>query len=404
MKWLFIVVAAALGFAGYTWYADTRRLPVKTVAVTRGSVLVTVSTVFTGSVASEREATLSFQTGGQLASVAVQEGGLTTAGDLVAQLDDVEATAQVKLAEANLQAARAQLQRAKLSAPLEDAEVRAEISQSQANLENAATMYRRWQDLFAKGAVAKQQVEEAQMRYDMAKSRHERALAAIARNAAKQQEIAAAEAAVTQMEASLHVARLRLDQTVLRTPFSGLVTRLYVNEGEFVGPGKPILHLVDPTSLYVKAVVDEADALKVRVGQRARVTMDAFRGYTLHGQVREISPIISTARQESRTSEVKIQFDDSALPIKPGFSADIEIIVQEVPDVLTLPTHIILEREQGKYVYVMTAGRVHERPIRIGASNWDITEVTDGLREGDLVVIPVDGMRLEDGRPVQTVE
>jgi HlyD family secretion protein len=217
-------------------------------------------------------------------------------------------------------------------------------------LENAASIYRRWQDLFAKGAVAKQQVEDAQMRYDMARSRYDTALAANARKAAKQQEIAAAKAEVAQREAALHMARLRLDQTVLRAPFTGMVTQLYVNEGEFVGPGKPILHLVDHASLYVKAVVDEADALKVGVGQRARVAMDAFRGHTLYGQVREISPIISAARQESRTSEVKIHFGDGALPITPGFSADIEIIVQEVPNVLTLPTHIILERERSKYV------------------------------------------------------
>jgi hypothetical protein len=58
----------------------------------------------------------------------------------------------------------------------------------------------------------------------------------------------------------------------------------------------------------------------------------------------------SLARQESRTSEVKIQLDDSSIPLKPGFSADIEIIVQEVPNVLRLPTHVILERERGKYV------------------------------------------------------
>jgi multidrug efflux pump subunit AcrA (membrane-fusion protein) len=155
--------------------------------------LVTVSTVFTGSIASEREAALSFQTAGQLVYLGVQEGGTVAAGDAVGRLDDIEAQVQIVLAESNLRAAQAQLQRAKLSVPLEGSQVRAEITQSQANLENAATTYRRWQDLF-EGAVARQQVEDAQVRYDMARSRHEAALAAMARNAAKQQEIAAAQA------------------------------------------------------------------------------------------------------------------------------------------------------------------------------------------------------------------
>jgi HlyD family secretion protein len=405
MKRLVIVLVTTLiGFLGYTLYSGTQRVHVKTVPVTRGSVRLTVSTVFTGSVVSDREATLSFQTGGQLASLGVQEGGAATAGEVLARLEDVEAKAQVTLADANLRAAQAQLQRAKLTLPLEDSQVRAEITQSQASLEHAATTYRRWQDLYTKGAVARQQMEEAQMRYDMAKSRYDAAIAALTRNAAKQQEIAAAAATVKQMEASLHMARIRLDQTVLRAPFTGLVTRTFTHVGEFVGIGKRILHLVDPSSLSLKAVVDEADAFKVRLGQRALVTMDAFQGEKLEGRVAEISPIISSARQESRTSEVKIQLGDGSIPLKPGFSADIEIIVQELPDVLMLPTHVILERERGKYVQIVSDGRLQQRPVRVGASNWDFTEVVTGLREGDRFIIPGDGTKLDEGRPVHVVE
>jgi HlyD family secretion protein len=195
-----------------------------------------------------------------------------------------------------------------------------------------------------------------------------------------------------------------LDQTVLRAPFTGLVTRTFTHVGEFVGIGKPILHLVDPSSLSLKAVVDEADAFRVRLGQRALVTMDAFQGEKLEGRVAEISPIISSPRQESRTSEVKIQLDDSSIPLKPGFSADIEIIVQELPDVLILPTHVILERERGKYVQIVSDGRLQQRPVRVGASNWDFTEVIAGLREGVRVIIPGDGTKLDEGLPVHVVE
>ena len=405
MKRLVIVLGTALlGFLGYMLYSGSQRVHVKTVPVTRGDVRLTVSTVFTGSVVSDREATLSFQIGGQLRSLEVQYGGTATGGESLAHLDDVEAKAQVMLAQANLQAVQAQLQRAKLTLPLEDSQVRAEITQSQASLEHASTTYRRWQDLYTKGAVARQQVEEAQMRYDMAKSRYDAARAALTRNAAKQQEIAAAEATVKQMEASLQMARIRLNQTVLRAPFTGLVTRTFAHVGEFVGIGKPILHLVDPSSLYLKAVVDEADALRVRLGQRALVTMDALQGKKLEGRVADISPVISSARQESRTSEVKIQLEDSSIPLKPGFSADIEIIVQEVPNVLMLPTHVILERERGKYVQIVSDGRLQERPVQVGASNWDFTEVTAGLQEGDRVITSGDGTKLDAGRPVRVVE
>jgi HlyD family secretion protein len=347
---------------------------------------------------------VSFQTAGQLGYLGVHEGGTVSVGAVVARLDDVEAQAQVRLAEANLRAAQAQLQRVKLSLPLEDAQVRAEITQSQASLENAATTYRRWEDLYAKGAVPRQQMEDAQMRYAVAKSRHEAAVAALTRHAAKQQEIAAAEATVKQTQASLQMARIRLDQTVLRAPFASLATHIFVNVGEFVAMGKPILHLVDPASLYVKAVVDEADAFRVRVGQRALVSLDALQGGKLEGRVADLSAVISSARQESRTSEVKIRLADPSIALKPGFSADIEIIVEEVPNVLTLPTHVILERERGKYVQVVSDGRVQERPIRAGVSNWDFTEVAAGLQEGDRVIIPGEGTKLDAGQAVHVLE
>jgi HlyD family secretion protein len=401
---LIVVVAALIGFAGYVFYYGGRRLPVKIVPVTRGDVRLTVSTVFTGSVVSEREATLSFQMGGQLGILAVQAGTMVKAREVIARLDDIELQAQQSLAEANLRAAQAQLQRARLSLPLEDSQVRAEITQSQVGLDNASTTYRRWQDLYAKGAVARQQVEEAQMRYDMAKSRYEAAMAAVTRNAARRQEIAAAEAAVKQMEVSLQMARIRLGQTALHASFAGLVTRTFVNAGEFVPIGKPIVHLVDPDSLYIKAVVDEADALKVRVGQQALVVMDVFQGRKLEGRVAEISPVISSTRQESRTSEVKILVEDRSVVLKPGLSADIEIIVEEVPNVLRLPTHIILERERGKYVHVVSDGRARERPIQVGASNWDFTQIVSGLQEGERVIISVDGAKLDDGHPVHVQE
>jgi multidrug resistance efflux pump len=140
---------------------------------------LTVSTVFTGSMVSDREAILSFQTGGQLKALGVQEGGTATGEEVLGRLDDVEAKAQVLLAEANLRAVQAQLQRATLSLPLEDSQVRAEITQSQASLEQAAITYRCWQDLYAKGAVARQQVEDAQMCNAMGKSRYDAAMAAL---------------------------------------------------------------------------------------------------------------------------------------------------------------------------------------------------------------------------------
>jgi HlyD family secretion protein len=158
---------------------------------------------------------------------------------------------------------------------------------------------------------------------------------------------------------------------------------------------------VDVARLYVRATVDEFDARRVHLDQEARVTLDAFPGRTLRGRVYKVSPAVSGERQEARTFTIRVSLEEGKELLKPGMSADVEVIVARRPGALFVPTQALLEREGKRWVYRVAEGRARLVPVRVGESNWQSTEVLDGLAEGDQVVVNPDTPGLAEGTRVK---
>jgi len=165
--------------------------------------------------------------------------------------------------------------------------------------------------------------------------------------------------------------------------------------------GGPLFTLVDLDRLYVRATVDEFDARQVRLGQEVRVTLEALPGRTLRGRLYKISPAVSGERQEARTFSVRVALEEGKEFVKPGMSADVEVIVARRRDALFVPTQAILEREGKKRVYVVADGHARATSVKVGESNWNSTEILEGLRQGDRVVINPDAPGLSDGGKVR---
>jgi HlyD family secretion protein len=187
------------------------------------------------------------------------------------------------------------------------------------------------------------------------------------------------------------------------------VTRRFASEGEVVGLGGgstvtlggPMFTLVDVARLYVRATVDEFDARRVRLDQEARVTLDAFPGRTLRGRVYKISPAVSGERQEARTFAIRVSLEEGKELLKPGMSADVEVIVARRPGALFVPTQALLEREGKRWVYRVADGAARITAVKVGESNWSFTEILEGLREGDQVAVNPDAPGLGDGARVR---
>jgi HlyD family secretion protein len=212
----------------------------------------------------------------------------------------------------------------------------------------------------------------------------------------------AARATSDRAASAVALARAQLDKTVLRAPFDGIVADTFIEVGEWTSPSPPalpippVLDLIDTSSIYVSAPMDEVDSARVREGQSARVTVDSHRGRHFEARVVEVAPYVVDRLEQNRTVEIELELEDAAVAatLLPGTSADAEVILAAHQNVLRVPTQALLE---GGTVLALEGDRLVSRTPETGLRNWDFTEVLAGLREGEPVVVSLDRPEVKAG-------
>jgi HlyD family secretion protein len=366
---LLIGGAVALRFT----YFEPALVPVTVVRVQAGRVEELVTNNKAGTITARRQASLGPEIGGRIVQLPVQEGDRVRKGDVLIALADADLRAQLTLQERSLEAARAA------------------ATEACANADLAVRELDRARRLLADGFASQQSVDQA--------ANQQVAAAA---------SCSAATARVGQAVATVDVARVMLAKATLLAPFDAVVSKVSAHVGEWITPspaGLPMptaLELIDVRSIYVKAPLDEVDAGKARAGLPARITMDAFPGRTFPAHVTRVGAYVSEAQQQNRTFDIELLFDDGALArtLLPGTSADVEVILRGRDNVPRLPTSAIL---QGGRVLVVREGVLVAVPVKTGLANWEFTEITDGLRPGDAVVISLDRPEVKEGARVTIV-
>jgi len=140
------------------------------------------------------------------------------------------------------------------------------------------------------------------------------------------------------------------------------------------------------------------DAAAIRVAMTAHITMDAYKDKRFEGQVRRIADYVLDIEKQARTVDVEVAFSQpkDLEPLLAGYSADIEVILDVRHDVVRVPTEAVLEGRRV-FVYHADRSRISARNVRTGLTNWDWTEVVEGLTPGEQVVVNVDAPGVEDG-------
>ncbi len=450
---IILVVIVAAGAGGYWLFqqgsAGAAGVPedLETVTVERGDIEATVDA--TGTVEPAAQVALSFRTGGMLEAVMVEEGDEVEAGDVLAQLRTAELELGVTQAELGLTNAEANLSRIQGGADPQDIEAarsnlasaeaalarlrngptqdeitvaRADLKRAEIALQEAQERYDEYAWVGGVGAlpfsVALQQAtinyEQALAAYNITmagptESELRAAEAAVAQarsqldsllEGASEEDLTIAQVAVDQARASLELAQLQLEDATMVAPFSGTVGLVGAQANEQVGPGVPIVTLIDPSSFHVDVPVDEVDVGQVEVGQEVRSTLDAFPDEELLGQVEYISPVAS---MELGTASylVRVSFDAHAVPVRSGMTANIAIVTEQKGNVLLVPSRAIsVDRDTGMfYVERLVEDQVERTEVQIGLRDEVNSEVLDGLGEGDEVVIAGSDMleRLRQG-------
>ena len=367
-----LLTIAAVITALVVWLSREKPVAVIVKAVDVGVVQETVTNTRAGTIEACRRAGISPSIGGQISSLPVKEGELVKKGQVLMELWNENFMAQYELAKSEVKAATAM---AKQTC------VRAEVAKRESE---------RQEKLKKKNLSSEEAVDRAD-----GEARAQKA----ACNAAR--------ATSEVSKAKLTVIQAELDRTRLIAPFSGVVAEVNGEVGEFVTPSPvgiptpPAVDLMDISCLYVSAPIDEVDAPRIRVNMKVNISLDAFPGEVFSGTVKRIAPYVLEVEKQARTVDVEVDFicQQDCMNMLPGYSADIEVILDEKGNVSRIPTEAILE---GNKVLVLTADNLLEqREIKTGLSNWVWTQITEGLSEGDEVVVSIEREGVEDGVPAK---
>lgn len=332
---------------------------------------------------------------GTVAKGAVDEGDRVKAGDLLIELVDLEARAQVAQARAGVDLAEARIGQVRsVSSRTADEALR----QAEINLAQAEREIERTRALVQSGALAQDALDRDQRALDLARSQRDAAATQAQSAGARGSESRLAFASLGQARAALLAAEARLAQTRILAPADGVILTRSVEPGAVVQPGAKLLSLAKdgPPELLVEP--DEKALAHLRPGQRAIASADAFPAETFQATVKSIAPAVDAARG---TVEVKLSTESPPPVLRPDMTVSVEIEVDRRAGALVLPAEAVRNpSSKAPWVLAVQGGRAERREIKLGIAGEGSVEIAAGLAEGEQVILPSAGP-IEPGRKVR---
>jgi HlyD family secretion protein len=360
--------------------------PAKLAKVERGDLAKSV--VATGKVQPIISVDIKSKASGIVKKLHVDEGDTVKEGQVLAELDRDEILASVRSQEAQLASSEATLNAA--VADLKRAEVDAEAP----DVPLLKRAYDRAVQMQRDGVVSDSAREDAQKAYELAVNKRDVALANVTVGKAKVQQ---ARADVQRNRATLVQLKEQLSYTTLISPIAGKVLSRPVEVGDAVSSilvmgsaATLVMTIGDISEVYVKGKVDESDIAKVYLGQPARIKIESFKGKPFQGKVTKISPM-GAEKDNVTTFEVRVSINNADGQLKAAMTANAEIILEEHHNVLQVPEGaLIYDKDKKAYVEIpdpaMKDGK-RKVPVQVGISNGAKTEILNGLKENDQVVL-----------------
>jgi len=273
---------------------------------------------------------------GRILERLVKEGDTVSRGQLLVRLDDSELGADVKRQEAALRSAQAtlrDLQKGPRQQEIEDA--RAAVASAEATRSMTEREFQRNDQLFRQNLIAAQDVDRARQAYEVARAqeRSARERLALILEGSRPDQIDAARWQVTQAESALAQAQSRLREAQVISPIDGVVLRKNLEAGETANPGVPILTLVNPKDVWLRAYVPETEVGRLKIGDTATLRVDAFPNRVFSGRLIEIGSEAEYTPRNVQTKKervnlvfrIKIQIDNPEGLLKPGLPADADV-------------------------------------------------------------------------------
>ncbi len=307
--------------------------------------------VLNGIVEPERKVEIYSHLSAYVKKIVKEEGDYVKENDVLAQLDETEIMI-------GYNQAKIQLDQAKL------------------NLEEAENNYTRSQELVKRSLVSEQDFQATEAQFKQSQLEYQ-----------------------SRME-NFNNLKLQLDWTKIRALSEGYITERLIEAGDRVNSNTQVYTIEDFNPLLIRVFVPTSDAINLALGMSAEVTTDILKGLEFEGKVKLINPRIDV---ETGTVKVTVEIFDNSLRLQPGMFVKVQIAIGVKENILIIPRKAILYKQNKSYVFVLNRRQVSQREVLLGLLEEDHVEVTEGLNEGEVIVIVgVEG--LKDGQRVDVVQ
>ncbi|WP_448211347.1 efflux RND transporter periplasmic adaptor subunit [Colwellia sp. MEBiC06753] len=374
IKWLVVVAIIA---SVIWWLNRDSSINVSWQHPEIADVATIVANTRSGTVEACQRSKMSFAIGGQIESIYVKEGQMVEQGQRLMMLWQQDRQAKVIEAQALINA-RTQHQQSICVTAANDKKI---VKRHQQLLQQKLTSQEILDNTTAAAEASAAACLSAQSEVDVAK-------------------------------ALLQVAEASLAQTELYAPFAGMVAEITGELGEYATPSPPGIPMPPAIDIlthdchYVTAPIDEVDAGQLTLGMPVTIEIDAFKQHPFNGKIRRISPYVQDYAKQARTVDVDVEFidevDNHEPPLLTGYSADIAITVAKADKVLRLPSELVLD---NRFVYIVDDNNVvRKQDVEVGLTNWQYSEITQGLKASDRVITSLTVTGLAEGQQANAVQ
>lgn len=400
---LILIIAGSASILGKNKKVEEKQ-DVKNVKVEKVSVgSISTEVEYASKLNPVQEVTIFPKSGGKVASLNVDIGDKVTAGQVLFALDTAELQAQLQAQQAALTASNANL------AKTSDSGLQQQITSSEQNVakaqiayNDAKDNYNKMEKLYDAGAVSKQELDNAKLKYDNysvdLKAAQDNLNLLIEKSGPQSTQAAAAQ--VAQSQAGVNSAQIQLNNATITAPISGVVSAKDVKVGQLASSQSGSVTIIDSSSFIAEISVPDKIIGKVQVGQSVQVSISALENKKVSGVIDKISPN-SNSKDNSYTIKVKV--DNSNGELTAGMFAKVSLPSENKNNILTVPNEAIKMENNVNYLYLAENGKVKKVSVDTGISNDKVTEINGNIKEGADVIIEGQNL-LSNGDKINVVK
>jgi multidrug efflux pump subunit AcrA (membrane-fusion protein) len=397
LKWTAAAIGALVLAGAATWWLLGRSKPAEdggrsqVVSVQRRDLVATVAATGKVTPMVGAEVRVGSRVSGRVQRLHANIGDVVRANQVLAELERDDQEALLDQRRAELRVAEARLSSIETLRPREIQRTEAALADADATAALARAEFDRQSALFVRGLVSRQAVDAAAKERDVTAAR-----LMVARHGlelARQgyvEDLKSARAQTDQAAAAVRVLDAQVAYATIRAPIPGIISSISTQEGETVAAGlnSPVfVTIVDLQKLQVDAYVDETDIGKIRVGQKATFTVDAFPDRDFPATVQAIYPK-AIIMDNVVYYDVVLRIDEPLTgQLRPEMTTNVLIALDARKGVLAVPARAVSRDQDQSVAYVLQDGRPVQRTVKVGWRDSEWIEIVDGLREGERVLV-----------------